>query len=547
MVRKSEEVKLVFLGGVGEIGMNSMAIETPEGTVIIDCGVMFPSERYFGPELILPDLRYYRVNRDRIKAVVVTHGHEDHVGAVPLAFGGSDAAVYAPAFAEGLIKERALEYTPRPKLDLRTLQHGEVIKAAGIEIECIRVTHSIPDAFALAIRTAAGTIVHTGDFRIDTNPTMGKPFDTTAFSKLGDEGVLLLMSDSTNVERPGHTQSERWVANNVEELVAGHPGRVLVSMFSSNIERVAMLAKVAKRTGRRLGLVGRSLYAYTRIAMETGLKPFDPNELVDPYYADQLPGQNLMILVAGSQGEPRSSLTRVANGEHPDLSIREGDMVIYSSRMIPGNEKDILEVSNNLVRAGATVYHEGNSSVHTSGHAQAGELKEMLELVRPKFFTPVHGEYRFLKAHADLAEKTLGCKTVLADLGAILSVGKGKVEHRGKMDVEEYYVEGPLVGNAEELKLKERRTLMFNGLVTVRIRLKKKSVEVLPDIGLHGVPDPDGSLSAALLETLEMAFTNRTTAPSQQEIEEEVRVLVRRVVKKRQQRKPLVQTLVEAK
>jgi ribonuclease J len=521
-----------------------MAVETGDGIVVVDCGVMFPSDRCLGPELILPDLRYYRQNAERIKAVVVTHGHEDHVGAVPLAFGDTGIPVYAPAFAAGLIKERSLEYTPKPKLDVRVVKAGDTVRAAGIDIELVRVTHSIPDALALALRTPAGLVVHTGDFRIDYNPSIGKAFDTDTFARLGDEGVLLLMSDSTNVERGGRTDSEKWVANNIEELIAGHSGRVLISMFSSNIERVTLLHRLARRTGRKLCLVGRSLTMYTRIALECGYTPCDPNALVDPEVADTVDPRSLLVLVAGSQGEPRSSLTRLANGEHPDLKIKEGDMVIYSSRMIPGNEKDILTVSNNLVRLGATVYHDGNASVHTSGHAQADELKEMLELVRPTYFVPVHGEYRFLKAHADLAVKAVGAVPVLADEGTILSVSPGGVAVAGTMDVEEYFVEGPLVGNAEALKLKERRTLLYNGLVVVRCRLRRRGVDVDPDIALYGVPDPDGTLVPAILSTLELAFGDRAVVPTAEEIAEEVRVLVRRVVKKRQARKPLVHTVV---
>ena len=404
-------------------------------------------------------------------------------------------------------------------------------------------------ALALAIRTPHGLIVHTGDFRVDDAPSLGEPFDREKFARLGDEGVLLMLSDSTNVERSGTNRSEQWVADNVMELAAGHPGRILVSMFSSNVERISLFAKVARKTGRKLGLVGRSLFGYTRAAMETGYSPFDPNELVDPYFADELPGQSLMILVAGSQGEPRSSLTRVSTGEHSDVNIRPGDMVIYSSKIIPGNEKGILRVSNALTRLGAEVYHEGNSSVHTSGHAMQDELAGVLELVRPRYFIPVHGEYRFLVRHAALAEDTVKAKSLIADWGHVIALGKNRLERVAELDLKHYYIERPLVGNAEELKLNERRKLLFNGLVTVQAKLGKgkRGLSVKTAITLHGVPDPDGTLVEAINDKIQHEFVNRKAEISRQQVEEAIKVLTRRVVKKRQSRKPLVQVIIEGK
>jgi len=546
-VKSTREIRLVFLGGVGEIGMNSMAIETPNGTVVVDCGVMFPQGRNIGPELIIPDLRYYRANHDKIVGVVVTHAHEDHVGAVSIVFGDGMTPVYAPPFAAALMREKMREVNASAQVDLHEIESGSRVTLAGMEFEFIHMTHSIPDAMALAIRTPLGLIVHTGDFRIDDDPTMGEPFKRETFARLGDEGVFLMLSDSTNVERSGPSHNERWVAQRVEEIVARHSGRVLVSMFSSNIERVRLLADVAKRTGRRLGIVGNSLYTYSRVAIETGYAPFDPNELVAPYFADELPGEDLMLLVAGSQGEARASLTRVASGEHPDVSIKEGDMVIYSSRIIPGNEKEIQKVSNDLVRRGAIVLHEGNSKVHTSGHAMQGELMEVLELLRPKFFIPVHGEYRFLKLHADLAVQRVKTQALVPDVGHVISLTKGRVEWTGTMDLEPYYVEGSLVGSAEELKLKERRKLMFNGVVSVRCRLKlkKKKLEVDPIIELVGLPDPDGSLAEAMSVAIGMEFANRDPGMTAAAIQDDIKGIVKRIAKKRQDKRPVVLVSVD--
>lgn len=542
-------MRLVFLGGVGEIGMNCLALETGQGIVVVDCGVMFADSSHGGPDLIVPDLRYFRVNRKRIAGVVITHGHEDHIGAVPVVFGAMDVPVYAPRFAAALIREKTLEYTKSPAFELKTVAPGQKLELAGLEIEFVRVTHSIPDALALAIRTPVGLIVHTGDFRIDSSPTLGEPFDTPTFTRLGDEGVLLMLSDSTNAERGGHTKGEQWVVDNLTELIRKHDGRVLVSLFSSNIERVRLLAGMARKLGRRIGLVGRSLYTYSRIALETGYWPFDPNEIVDPYFADELPGHDLLLLVAGSQGEPRASLTRVSSGDHPDVKIRKGDMVIYSSRIIPGNEKGILRVTNSLVKKGARVFDEHNAPVHTSGHAMRDELDTMLKLLRPRYFIPIHGEYRYLVQHAQLAQAAVGASTLVVDSGWVAGVRKNGVEPLFELDLEPCFVEGPLVGSEEELKLKERKKLLYNGLVVVRCcsltKKGKKSGEGLSaEVTLYGVPDPDGALADQIASMVEMEFVNRDSSLSPKTIEQEIRTLVRRVVKKRLEKKPLVHVVL---
>jgi len=542
-----DSLRLVFLGGVGDIGMNCMAIETAEGIVLVDCGVMFASDRELGIELILPDLRYFRANRAKIKALVVTHGHEDHIGAIPLVFGDFGIPVYAPKFAGSVLRAKCAEFPGTLPAKMHRIGPGESLEVAGLKFEFYRVTHSIPDALGFVIRTPFGNIVHTGDFRIDRKPSMGEPFDLETLKRIGDEGVLLLLSDSTNVEKPGHTGSEVEAVEGIRQLTESHQGRVLISLFSSNVERVALLAKLAQASGRRFGLVGRSLYTYTRAALEAGLNPFDPGMLVAPSNADDFPGQRLMLLVAGSQGEPRSSLTRVSLGLHPDLTIRESDMVIMSSKIIPGNEQDIGKVMNDLARAGATVYHEGNAAVHVSGHAQQDELREVIELTRPRYFIPVHGEYRFLRHHAHLASKWSDTQPVVADLGDMVTVTANSVEVTGRMDLQPFYIEGSTVGNGDELKLKERKKLLFNGLVALTAKpVKKKGRKVIDaQIRLYGVPDPDGSLVTELRQTLELEFADRLTGLSNETIEEELGSVVRRVVRKRQGKKPLVHVVLQ--
>jgi ribonuclease J len=545
-VTKPVDLRLTFLGGVGEIGMNCMAIEGPEGIVVVDCGVMFPSNRFMGPDLILPDLEWFRAHRSELAGVIITHGHEDHIGAVPLALMGSSVPIFAPRFAGTLMREKALEYPGASSQKIRTISPGQTVTLAGMDFEFFRVTHSIPDALGFALRTSAGWIVHTGDFRIDQHPTMGEPMDIGRLKSLGDEGVLLALSDSTNVERPGRTVSESVVAEGIHEVVANHPGRVLVSMFSSNIERVANLARIAGKTRRKLGMMGRSLGMYTRVALESGFSPCDPNLLVDPGYADKLPGRETLILVAGSQGEPRAAMTRIANGDHPDLSVREGDLVIYSARIIPGNEREILRVFNQLERRGATVVHEGHARVHTSGHAYRDELADVLTWLRPRFFVPVHGEYRYLKAHARLAEDTVQARAVVADAGDVVRVTDRDVRVVDHLDFEPFFVEDTVVGTADDLKLKERRRLFFNGLAVVTVRLgkgKKGAVSLKPGVTLHGIPDPDNTLLFDIEEALTHLLRSDHAVLEREPLMDEIQICVRRIVRRQQERKPQVQTI----
>lgn len=547
MISKNE-VRFTFLGGVGEIGMNCLAVETARGIVIVDCGVMFPDDRVSGPDLIIPDLRYFRANRDRIVGVVITHGHEDHIGAVPIVFGDIPVSIFAPPFAAALIREKSLEYVTSPAYELNTVAPGDRLEMVGLEFEFFRVTHTIPDALGMAIRTPAGLIVHTGDFRIDDAPSMGQPFDREALARFGDEGVLLLLSDSTNAEVPGRTRNESWVGESILELATGHPGRILATLFSSNVERIGRMAEVARKLNRRLGLVGRSLHSYTRAGMETGYAPFGPNDLIDAGYAGELRDRDVFLLISGSQGENRAALTRVAAGEHPDVRVQEGDLVIFSSKRIPGNEKGIQRVANELVRQGAIVLDEANASVHTSGHAHRDELVEVLELVRPKYLVPVHGEYRFLYEHARLAAETVKAKTVIADWGSVLRIKNGVVEKTDELELQHYFVERPLIGSGEELKLRERRKLGYNGMVVVTCRFvkRKRGASLDTDFTFYGVPDPDGSLADSIRERLRIEFINRHPSPSAKTIEDEVRVIIRRVVRKHQGRKPLVHVIFEA-
>ncbi len=544
----SQELRLNFLGGVGEIGMNCLALETPQGIVIIDCGVMFPDNRFAGPDLIIPDLRYFAANKDRILAVVVTHGHEDHIGAIPIIFGDLHIPVYAPPFAAAIIREKTPEYNSSPAFVLHNIKPGDQLTLAGMEFEFYRVTHSIPDALALAILTPFGRIVHTGDFRIDLVPSLGEPFDREGFARLGDDGVFLLLSDSTNAEVPGRTGPESQVAANLVELASAHRGRVLVTLFSSNIERISLFAEVARKLKRRLCLVGRSLNTYTRAAIETGFAPLDPNRLVDPRFIEEVPDEEVFLLIAGSQGEPRAALTRIANGEHPDVRIKSNDLVIYSSKVIPGNEKAIQRVTNDLVKAGARVLHERNADVHTSGHGRREEVIEMLELLRPKHFIPVHGEYRFLHEHATLAREVIGAKTLIADWGDVIEVTRDGVEYADHNDLEHYYVERPIIGNAYELRLKDRKKLFHNGLVNVHAVVKKrgKGISVNTEITLYGVPDPDETLVETLQELIWSDFEARKKGLSERSIEEEISILVRRALKKLQNRRPLVHVFLSS-
>src|SRR5690349_17519870 len=400
-----ETLKIVPLGGLGEFGLNMMLLEYGDSAIAIDCGVMFPGADLLGIDLVVPDVTYLIERKDRLKAIILTHAHEDHVGALPYVLRHFQVPIFGTRLTLGLLENKLQEHGLQESADVREITAGTPWTIAPFQIEGIRVTHSLMDCLALAIETPVGTVIHTGDFKIDNTPMEGEMFDFQRFAAYGEKGVLLLLSDSTNVERAGYTPSERAVAGNLEQIIQQSTGKVLVSTFASSIPRIQQVMDISERCGRRVVLSGRSMIRNSQVASELGyLRPSHSFWTEHDRWQD-LPADQVTLLTTGSQGEPLSVLHRVALDDHKNIKVDRGDTVILSSKFIPGNEKTISNMINHLYRRGAEVYYEKVSEIHVSGHASQEELKTMLQLTRPRYFVPIHGEYRHLVRHRRLAQE----------------------------------------------------------------------------------------------------------------------------------------------
>ncbi len=556
---RGDALTILPLGGLGEIGMNMTLYGVGDDWFAVDAGVQFCDPWLVGAEHCLPDLDLLSDYRDRIQAVVLTHGHEDHLGAVEHVARVCRVPVYAPAFACELLRLKADEFGAVARPDLHPVTPGDRVSVGPMTIEFLRVTHSIPDCHALAIRTPFGTVVHSGDFKVDPDPPDGRPFDHKGFERLGDKGVRLLLSDSTNALAPGRTRPEREVIAGLAPLIEEAPGRVIVSLFASNVHRVLGLVEVAARAGRRVALVGRSLHVYLEAARRAGQVTGTAKgvDFVDTRALDLVPDGRLLVICTGSQAEARSALYRAAQQDHPDLVIRPGDLVILSSRIIPGNERAIHRMINNLTRLGARVLHERVARVHGSGHACQEELKDLIRLVRPRSFIPIHGEYSFLRAHADLAlqEGVPDCRVV--ENGHLVEVTADEVSVADRLPLTFHYVDGPLVGDASELRLDERRRIGWTGVLAARVVMRsarvgagrgskgggghsKKPWRALVEVQGVGVPIVDPAqfetAAAEVVEELEDLPAEATRA----QMEETVSGTLRAFFRRRMERKPHV-------
>ncbi|HTT70690.1 MAG TPA: ribonuclease J, partial [Anaeromyxobacteraceae bacterium] len=459
-------VRIVALGGLGEIGMNCLCLEADGRMAVVDCGVMFPNESV-GVDVILPDTSYLVEHKEQVGAIYVTHGHEDHIGALPHLLRRLPVPVYLPRFARALLEPRLRE--AGVAADLRTAAPGEVHRAgeaSPISAEFIAVTHSIPDACGLALRTPQGVLLHSGDFKIDAAPVGGWGMDLGRIEALGREGVRLLLSDSTNAERPGTSLSESAVGAELERAFERARGRIFVACFASNVHRLQQVARAARALGRRLALLGRSMETVVHLALELGYLELAPWQLCSAEEARDLPPRELCVLTTGTQGEPRSALARLARGEHPDLEVEPGDLVVLSSRFIPGNEVAIGQVVNELTRRGAEVSYEDLRPLHVSGHAQEAEQRRLIALARPALFVPIHGEYRHLARHAAHAEKEAVPQRQLLVDGEVLELTDGAArvlaEH---VTVGRLYAErDAAAGDIGELVVRDRRLLAEAGL-----------------------------------------------------------------------------------
>jgi len=483
-------LKLIPLGGLGEIGLNMMVVEYGDTIFIVDAGLMFPEAYMLGVDYVIPDMDYLRQNRNRVSGVVLTHAHEDHIGALPFLLKEINVPVFGTPFTLGIVRHKLEEHELLSTAALHEVLPREHLKIGPFEIEFIRVNHSIVDGVGLAIRTPVGLLVHTGDFKMSHTTMEGMLTDVNRFAQCGEEGVLVLLSDSTNVEKEGHTASSQEIGAELARIIQGARGRIIVALFASNIARIQQIVTIAARLGRKIVFNGRSIEVSVSIARQLGYLSIPEGMEIDIDELDQYPDEEIIMVTTGSQGEPMSALARMSAGIHKQIKIRDLDTVILSSKFIPGNEKAIGNIINNLYRQGADVVYEKISNIHVSGHAFREELKMMINLTKPKFFMPVHGEYRHLVLHCRLAAE-VGIPEdhrILAQDGQIIELDENGFQIRDSICAGRVLIDGKGVGDVGRSVLKERRLLSEEGLVVVNMAFDEETGIVVygPDIVSRG-------------------------------------------------------------
>ncbi|MDN5276936.1 MAG: ribonuclease [Clostridiales bacterium] len=482
-------LKIIPLGGVNEIGKNMTVFEYGNDIIVVDCGVSFPEDDMLGVDLVIPDISYLLKNKDKVRGFILTHGHEDHIGALPYVLREMNVPVYGTRLTLGLVDIKLKEHGIN-KAIFQTVKANDTLKLGAFTVEFIKTSHSIADSVALAIHTPVGVVVHTGDFKIDYTPIDGQVIDLAKFALLGKKGVLALLADSTNVERPGYTMSEKTVGQTFESIFADAPGRIIVATFASNIHRIQQIVNAAIKYGRKVCISGRSMANVVAVAMELGYLNIPKKMLIEVDKVDSYPNDKVVIITTGTQGEPMSALTRMAAAEHKKLEIIPGDLVIISATPIPGNEKLVYKVINQLFQRGANVIYESLADVHVSGHACQEELKLIHTLVKPKFFVPVHGEFRHLKQHALLAESLgmPGDNIFLVDIGTVLELTHNSCRVAGTVTAGRVLVDGLGVGDVGNIVLRDRKHLSQDGLIVVVVTISRETGGVIagPDIISRG-------------------------------------------------------------
>jgi ribonuclease J len=490
VAKNKKKLKIIPLGGLQEIGKNITAFEYGDDIIVVDCGLAFPEDEMLGIDLVIPDVSYLLKNKEKVRGIVITHGHEDHIGALPYVLRDLNVPVYATKLTLGLVEYKLEEHGMLDTVKLNRVQQGETIELGAFKVEFIRSTHSIADSVALAIFTPVGVVVHTSDFKIDFTPIEGEPMDLSRLAELGKNGVLLLMSDSTNVERPGYTMSERTVGDAFEEIFRNATGRILIATFASNVHRIQQAINSAVKFKRKVAICGRSMINVVGVAMKLGYMTVPEGVMVDIDQIGRHNPENLVIITTGSQGEPMSALSRMAASEHRKVDIVPGDLIIISANPIPGNEKLISRVINELFKKGAEVIYEALADIHVSGHACQEELKLIQCLVKPKYFFPVHGEYRHLKQHANLAHE-MGVPTeniFMMDIGKVLELSEDSAKITGSVPSGRVLVDGLGVGDVGNIVLRDRKHLSQDGLIVVVITIEGETGSVIagPDIISRG-------------------------------------------------------------
>ena len=490
MKGEKAKVKIIPLGGLNEIGKNMTAIEYKNDIVIIDCGLKFPDEDMFGIDVVIPDITYLLKHKDKVSGIFLTHGHEDHIGALPYVLKQLNVPVYGTKLTLGIVQSKLKEHNLLSTTELITVKPRDVVRLNSVSVEFIKTNHSIADSVAIAIHTPLGAVLHTGDFKVDYTPIDGEPMDFARFAELGKKGVLLMMADSTNVERPGYTMSEKIVGESLCRIFGQRKGRIIVATFASNIHRIQQIIDAAAMYGRKVAVSGRSMENIVQVAIELGYIKIEKENLVSIDQINKYNNNEIVIITTGSQGEPMSALARMATSEHRKVNIVSGDTIIISATPIPGNEKLVSRVIDQLFKKGAEVVYGSSEAVHVSGHACQEELKLMQTLVRPKYFIPVHGEYRHLKQHGELANSIGVPKSniLIPEIGDVIEVTRNSIKKSGSVISGQIFVDGLGVGDVGNIVIRDRKHLSQDGILTVVVTLSKENKAIIagPDIISRG-------------------------------------------------------------
>jgi len=548
-----DKLKLIPLGGLGEFGMNCMVLRWQDDMIVIDAGLMFPEEELLGVDIVVPDISYLTENRDKVRAILLTHGHEDHIGGLPWILSELNVPVYGTEFTLAYVEGKLEEHRLLDEADLNEMLPGRRFTLGPFSIMPIRVTHSLVDCVALAIHTPVGVVLHTGDFKVDLSPPDGRPFDLHAFAELGKQGFLALLQDSTNVDRHGYTPSERAVRPRLDEIFAQAKKKLFFSCFSSSIHRIRLAMELAHQHGRKVAIIGRSLDNSTEIAQDLGYLDLPQGLIINPGHIKDHPADKLCIMISGTQGEPMSALSRAAVNNHKFAHIDAGDTVLMSSRVIPGNEKSIYRVIDHLERRDAKVIYDDGASglIHVSGHGSQEELRLMINLVRPKFFIPVHGDYRHLKRHVELAG-SMGVveKTILLEDGDILELDKTSATKTGKVTVGRVCIDSGGASNdvVGDLVIRDRKHLSEDGIVLPIIAIDKRTglLENAPEIVMRGMAVAEEGLIPEARQIVQRTLDN--SSPEEKAdygvIKEKIRTDLKRYIQKSTSRRPLIMPVI---
>ena len=547
------KLHIIPLGGLGEFGMNCMAIRFGDDIIVVDAGLMFPEAELLGVDIVVPDISYLLENRKHVRAIILTHGHEDHIGALPWILSELNVPVWGTEFTLAYVEDKLDEHQLLDDADLREIRPGERFKVGQFTIHPLQVTHSLVDCVALAIHTPLGVVIHTGDFKVDPTPTDNRLFDLHGFAEYGKEGVLALLQDSTNVDRKGYTPSERAVQRKFEEVFARTERRLFISCFSSSIHRIKLTIDMAREHGRKICFIGRSMNSSSEIAEDLGYIQIPEGMMIHPGEMRNFPPEKVCVLISGTQGEPMSALSRAAVDNHKHAKIEKGDTVVLSSRIIPGNEKAIFRVVDHLFRREAHVIYDDGSypPIHVSGHASREELKLIINLVRPKYFVPIHGEYRQLKLHAELAASMHGSvgTVLLIESGDILEIDEHGARKAGRVNVGRVCIDsGSRTDVVEDLVIKDRRHLSEDGFVMPVIAINKLTglVEIAPEIVTRGFnPGENGLIERAreiVMETLDASSAEEKADYGV--IKEKIRTDLKRYISRQTQRRPLIMPVI---